>query len=280
MRFVTDNATASPAVVDGPVWAVVLAGGASRRFGSRSKQFEEAGGLRLVDRTVAAARRTCDAVVLVLPAGVIWDGDPVEAVAVGGDHQSESLRSGLEKVPGDAAIIVVADAAHPLASDRLFRDVIDAVRRGADGAVPVVPLLEIVQRVDEDGRVIDTLPKDGLVITQSPHAFRASVLRTVHRDRPRPVENSSLLVERGYRVVTVPGEAANLHVTTPEELDVVRKLACVEQVEQHVPNHAPQLVGTGHSAPRADRTHRKEAVPDAPGHAGCHSVRRPGHPHS
>lgn len=245
MRSVTESATTPPAIVDGPVWAVVLAGGVSRRFGPRLKQFEEAGGLRLVDRTVAAARRTCDAVALVLPAGVDWDGAPVDTLAVGGDHQSESLRAALATIPDDAAIIVVADAAHPLASDRLFRDVIDAVRRGADGAVPVVPLLEIVQRV-QDGQVVDTLPKDGLVITQAPHAFRASVLRAVHVDRPRPVENSSLLVERGYRVVTVPGEAANLHVTTPEELDVVRRLA---RTEQTVPTHAPQLVGASHTAP-------------------------------
>lgn len=209
--------------MDGPVWAIVLAGGTARRFGARPKQFERVGGVRLVDRTVAASRRTCDHVALVLPPGRAWDGEPVDTVAEGGDHQSESLRSGLATLPADAAIAVVADPAHPLASDALFVAVIDAVRRGADGAVPVVPLLEVVQRV-QDGRVVDTLPKTDLVLTQSPHAFRVSVLRSVHADRPRPLENSSLLVERGHRVDTVPGEASNLHVTTPAELAVVHRL--------------------------------------------------------
>jgi 2-C-methyl-D-erythritol 4-phosphate cytidylyltransferase len=212
---------------DGPVWAVVLAGGAARRFGNRPKQFEPVGGVRMVDRTVAAARRTCDGVALVLPPGQEWAGDPVDALAEGGDHQSESLRAGLATLPADVAIVVVADPAHPLASDALFRAVIAAVRDGADGAVPVVPILEVVQRV-HDGRVVETLPKDDLVLTQTPQAFRGDVLRAVHDDRPRPVENSGLLVARGYRVVTIAGEASNVHVTTRPELAIAESLTRCE----------------------------------------------------
>src|SRR5690606_41213206 len=57
-------------------------------------------------------------------------------------------------------------------------------RRSSD-----LPILEVVRRV-RDGRVVETLPKDDLVLTQTPQAFRADVLRAVHADRPRPVENS------------------------------------------------------------------------------------------
>lgn len=138
------------------VWAIVLAGGRGLRYG-RLKQLDELAGSRLVDHTVAAARRTCDRVALVLPSGVGWDGEPVDALAVGGDHQSESLRAGLAVVPAEAGVLVLADPAHPLAADRIFTEVVEAVRAGADGAVPVVPLLEVVQRV-RDGVVVDTLP--------------------------------------------------------------------------------------------------------------------------
>jgi 2-C-methyl-D-erythritol 4-phosphate cytidylyltransferase len=74
------------------------------------------------------------------------------------------------------------------------------------------------------GRVVETIPKADLVLTQSPQAFRVPVLRAVHADGPRPVENSGLLVERGYRVDIVPGEVRNLHVTTPEELRLVQDI--------------------------------------------------------
>ncbi len=214
------------------MWAVVLAGGTARRFGDRPKQFERVGGARMVDRTVASARRTCHGVVLVLPAGHDWDGAPVDALAVGGDHQSESLRAGLAQIPADAGIVVVCDPAHPLSTDALFTSVIDAVRGGADGAVPVVPILEVIQRV-ENGRVVATVPRNDLVLTQAPHAFRAAALRAVHADRPRPVENSGLLVEHGYRVDTVPGEVTNLHVTTPDELALLDRIAGTQPAEGH-----------------------------------------------
>jgi 2-C-methyl-D-erythritol 4-phosphate cytidylyltransferase len=206
------------------VWAIVLAGGQARRFGAGPKQFAHVGGVRMVDRTVAAARRTCDGVVLVLPPGREWDGAPVDAVAEGGDHQSESLRAGLARVPAAAGVIVVCDPAHPLAADGLFTAVVGAVRAGADGAVPVLSIPEVVQRVHE-GRVTATVPKHDLVLTQSPQAFRASVLRAAHADRPRPVENSGLLVALGHRVDTVPGDPANLHVTTPAELALLDRIA-------------------------------------------------------
>jgi 2-C-methyl-D-erythritol 4-phosphate cytidylyltransferase len=217
---VPDDPTSS----GGAVWAIVLAGGSGQRFGPRPKQFEPVGGVRMVDRTVLAARRTCDHVVLVLPPDQVWDGAPVDALAVGGDHQSESLRAGLSAVPAEAAIVVVADPAHPLAPDSLFDAVIATVQHGADGAVPALHIRDVVHRV-RDGRVVATVPKDDLVLAQSPQAFRVSVLRAVHADRPRPIENSGLLVERGYRVQTVPGEPANLHVTTREELGAVDRLA-------------------------------------------------------
>lgn len=212
----------------GAVWAIVLAAGSSTRFGGRGKQFERVGGMRMVDRTVATVRRTCDHVALVLPPGRSWDGERVERVVHGGAHASESVRAGLRAVPADAAIIVMADPAHPLATDALFRAVIDAVRAGADGAVPVIPILEVIQRV-RGRRVVETVPKADLVITQSPQAFRASVLRAVHVDEPRPVENSSLLIDRGYRVDVVPGDPLNVHVSTPRELEMAGLLAGLDE---------------------------------------------------
>ncbi|MEQ3554924.1 2-C-methyl-D-erythritol 4-phosphate cytidylyltransferase [Pseudonocardia nematodicida] len=214
-------------------WAIVLAGGTGSRYG-RLKQLEELGDARLIDHTVAAARRTCDKVALVLPSGLDWDGEPVDVLAVGGDHQSASLRHALAAVPETAGILVIADPAHPLAADRIFHDAIAAVRAGADGAVPVVPMLEVVQRVI-DGVVVETLPKEDTVIAQSPQAFRADVLRAAHADAPRPIENSGMLAALGHRVVTVPGDPANLHVATAVDLAAVRRLAASGQDTRRVP---------------------------------------------
>jgi len=120
------------------VSCIVVAAGSGTRFGS-AKQFATLGGARLVDIAVDAARAHTDDVVLVLPPDVEWDGAPVTVVP-GGDERSDSVRAGLAAISPDAEIVVVHDAARPLAPPRLFEAVIEAVRSGADGAIPGVPV--------------------------------------------------------------------------------------------------------------------------------------------
>lgn len=207
------------------VWAVVLAAGRGQRLGPGvAKQWLDVDGRRAVDRVVATAASVVDGTVLVLPPDAAWDGPPVQAVAVGGATRAQSVRAGLALVPEDADIVVVHDAAHPLASAVLFERVVDRVRAGADAAVCVIPMTEVVQVV-EDGRVVSVLPKSGQVLAQMPAAFRASVLRTAHATAPESVEDIALLMAAGADVVAVQGDSANLHVTTTEEWQMAGVLA-------------------------------------------------------
>ena len=60
----------------------------------------------------------------------------------------------LAAVPADVDIICVHDAARPLASDGVYRRVIDAVIAGADGAVPGVAVADTIKTVDTAGSVV------------------------------------------------------------------------------------------------------------------------------
>jgi 2-C-methyl-D-erythritol 4-phosphate cytidylyltransferase len=197
-------------------WGIVVAGGAGSRFGT-AKQFESIAGARLVDRAVETATGACDEVVVVVPEGFAWDGAPVSAAVVGGASRSASVRAGLAEVPTSASILVVHDAARPLATPALFDAVIRAVRSGADAAVPALPVSDTVKRVDGD-RVVETVARDGLVAVQTPQAFRADRLRAAHATGADASDDAALIEAGGGQVVIVPGEAANLKVTTPADL--------------------------------------------------------------
>jgi 2-C-methyl-D-erythritol 4-phosphate cytidylyltransferase len=209
------------------VWAIVLGGGTGARFGG-AKQFAELGGLSLLGRSVAAAATVSEGVVVVVPGGLEPGGlPPVEVklvMAAGGAHRAASVRSGLAAVPADAEVIVVADAAHPLAGPALFASVVDAVRCGAGGALPGLPLTEVIARVDADGTRVGGVPRESHVLVQMPHAFRADLLRTAHATGEDGVEDSAMVAALGARIVVVAGDPRNLHVTTPEELDLARRL--------------------------------------------------------
>jgi 2-C-methyl-D-erythritol 4-phosphate cytidylyltransferase len=165
----------------------------------------------------------CDDVVLVLPAGVAWDGRPVAATVAGGSTRSSSVRAGLDAVTGSAAVVVVHDAARPLASAALFEAVIGAVRAGADAAVPGLPIPDTVKRVDGDN-VVETISRDALVAVQTPQAFRTDALRAAHTAGGEATDDAALVEAAGGRVVIVPGDPRNLKITTPADLVVAAAL--------------------------------------------------------
>lgn len=203
---------------DGPVWAVVVAAGSGARFG-RPKQYEEVGGRRVLDWSLDAARSSADGVVLVVAPGRERGAEPVaDVVVAGGDTRAASVRAGLAAVPADAGIVVVHDAARPAASPALFAAVVEAVRAGADGAIPGVPVVDTVKRVEGDW-VVATLDRSELIAVQTPQAFRADVLRTAHAGSGEGTDDSALVEAVGGRVVVVPGEPSNVKLTTRADLD-------------------------------------------------------------
>ena len=205
----------------GSAWAIVLAGGSGSRYGG-PKQFEDLAGRRVVDWSLAAARESCDGVVLVVPAGV----DAAEAgpdAVTGGATRSESVRAGLAVVPDDAEVVLVHDAARPLAGPDLFTRAADAVRAGADGVVPVVPVTDTIKQV-EGQLVVATLDRSTLVAVQTPQAFGARILRDAHAARGDATDDAGLVESIGGKVVVVEGERWNLKLTTPEDLVVMEAL--------------------------------------------------------
>ena len=208
------------------MWSIVVAGGSGRRFG-QLKQYALLGGRPVLQWAVAACRTCSAGVVLVLPDG---DGDHdqhgADAVVTGGPTRAESVRCGLAAVPADAAVIVVHDAARPLASPALFAAVVAAVTGGgADGAVPGVPPSDTIKAVDESGRVTDTLDRNTLVAVQTPQAFRAAPLRSAHVAASTGATDDAMLVEAsGGTVQVVPGEPGNLKITDPGDLGVAERL--------------------------------------------------------
>jgi 2-C-methyl-D-erythritol 4-phosphate cytidylyltransferase len=203
-------------------WAIVVAAGGGTRFGA-AKQFARLGGARVIDRAVAVAQESCDGVVVVLPDNSSWIAPNGVLTTLGGATRSDSVRAGLALVPDDTDVVVVHDAARPLASRRLYALVVQAVADGADGAVPALPVPDTVKRVNGD-RVVETVPREGLVGVQTPQAFRAGVLRAVHRAGGVDTDDAALVEANGGVVVVVEGERRNLKLTLADDLELAQAL--------------------------------------------------------
>ena len=132
------------------------------------------------------------------------------------------MRAGLAVVPESASIVCVHDAARPFATVALYRAVIDAVARGADAAVPGVPVTDTIKQVDSDGVVIATPERSSLVVVQTPQAFRADVLRAAHAAGDDATDDAALVEAAGGTVVVVGGEIDNRKITVPADLEWAR----------------------------------------------------------
>jgi 2-C-methyl-D-erythritol 4-phosphate cytidylyltransferase len=208
----------------------VVAGGSGRRFGGL-KQFLQLSGRPVAAWSVEACRSVADGVVLVVPGGPHEAGADVAGAELGADltvtggaTRADSVRAGLEAVPGEAEIIVVHDAARPLATIGLFAAVTGAVRApGVEGAIPVLAVSDTLKRA-VDGAIVATVDRDGLVAVQTPQAFTARALRAAHRAGGEATDDAGLLERLGSTVVTVAGEPGNLKITNPDDLAMAEAL--------------------------------------------------------
>ena len=213
-----------------PVWAIVVAAGEGNRFGG-AKQFQPLGDRTVIDWVVQGAARWCQGVVVLLPEAQTlgenaWSppvpsgcGGAEVVVAPGGVLRSDSVRCGLSLVPPDAEIVVVHDGARPLAGDAVYMRVIQAVRDGAEAAVPVIDLTDTIRR--RDGGVAD---RRELVAVQTPQAFSAAVLRAAHAGGADATDDATLVEAAGGTVMTVAGDSRNLKITEPHDLAIAEVL--------------------------------------------------------
>ena len=153
-----------------------------------------------------------------------------EGGVAGGSTRSASVRAGLAEVPDDVEIVCVHDAARPLATLDLYRRVIDAVRAGADAAIPGIAVTDTIKVIDRDAsalasgadgasaRVVSTPTRSTLVAVQTPQAFRADRLRAAHASGDDATDDAALIERSGGSVVVVAGESTNRKITEPDDL--------------------------------------------------------------
>lgn len=193
------------------------------------------GGRSVLERSLTTAVEASEGVILVLPPEVDSPGidqllaemlersagekDRGIVCTSGGATRSESVRCGLAAAPAEAEVIVVHDAARPLASASLYSEVAAAVRAGADCAVPTVAVTDSIRHLRKGA-----LDRSELRAVQTPQAFRAQALRDAHSGEGEATDDASLLEAAGGAIRLVEGDPINIKITTPVDLAAAEAL--------------------------------------------------------
>jgi 2-C-methyl-D-erythritol 4-phosphate cytidylyltransferase len=165
----------------------------------------------------------------VVPPGTASEPDfGADVVIEGGKTRAESVRLGLAAVPVEAEVILVHDAARPLASAELFYAVVDAVvHEGADGAIPGLAVSDTIKEIRDVNGVMEvtgTLDRSSLVAVQTPQAFAADLLRRAHAGGSEATDDAALVEALGATVRVVQGDPRNMKITTRADLRTAEQL--------------------------------------------------------
>jgi len=213
----------------GRVAALIPAAGSGTRLGADTpKAFIELNSISLLTRCALILSLAVDIIVVAVPEGyvekageLLKDVDADIHIVEGGQDRQSSVARALAVVPADVDVVLVHDAARPLVPQRVVNRVIDAVRQGAEGVVPVVPVVDTIKRIDVQGTVVETINRDSLRRVQTPQGFVRSVLDKVHADPTiLATDDAALLEVSGYRVQTVAGDERALKITTMDDLHI------------------------------------------------------------
>jgi 2-C-methyl-D-erythritol 4-phosphate cytidylyltransferase len=217
------------------VWAILAAAGRGDRLGlDRPKAFAPLNGRPLIAESLERLDGSEWIAGIVVAAPPEWEepcilvaeevaAGKVAATVAGGESRNESVRNALSEVPDEAAIVLVHDAARPLVTDDVIERVVTALGDGWDGAIPALPIVDTVKRVEGEA-VAETLDRSALVGAQTPQGFLAPVLRDAFSTLQHSVTRSdcaSLVEARGGRVRVVDGDPRLLKVTSPADLKVI-----------------------------------------------------------
>ena len=154
-------------------------------------------------------------------------GRPEVAMVVGGDSRHSSEWQALQALApaieaGEIDVVVIHDAARPLAVTTLFASVIDAAARHG-GAIPVRDQGHLTSLAEGEQ------PPERVVAVQTPQAFRAGPLLEAYRlaeaDGFVGTDTASC-IERytDVPVMCVAGDAGNIKITFPEDLFLAERL--------------------------------------------------------
>jgi len=150
---------------------------------------------------------------------------PVKITA-GGIERQDSVRIALALTGSESDLVIVHDAARPLATPAAFEACLAAAAR-AGGAIAAIPVADTLKRVA--GKVIAaTVARAGLWQAQTPQAFRRDTLVAAHQraviEKIAATDDADLVERTGVSVEVVEVATANIKITTPADLAIVEAI--------------------------------------------------------
>jgi 2-C-methyl-D-erythritol 4-phosphate cytidylyltransferase len=217
--------------------AIILAAGSGQRMNSPvPKQYLNLAGVPVLSRTLLvfdnhpAVRKIF---LVVAPEEIDFCRDTIISpnawktaimLVPGGKHRQDSVHEGLKAAcdnSGDDEIVLIHDGVRPLVPPGLITACIGCAEKWG-ACIPGLPASDTLKRVDLQGVVSETIPRENVWMVQTPQAFSLKLIREgFERISAKGlfVTDDAAVIESDSPVRVIPGSRFNIKITTPGDLD-------------------------------------------------------------
>jgi len=217
-------------------FALVPAAGSGSRLGASSpKQYIAVGGKPLLHyalQRLSAYPSIAEVFVVLAPEDTHFRSGNLDALDskihplyCGGETRAATVYNGLLALRDAIGVddwVLVHDAARPCLSSEALARLIREVGSDSAGGLLALPVADTLKRGDGAKRIAATERRDGLWQAQTPQMFKYGLLvEALRLCGPAAVTDEAGAIERmGLKPRLVMGEARNLKVTYPEDLEL------------------------------------------------------------
>jgi 2-C-methyl-D-erythritol 4-phosphate cytidylyltransferase len=151
----------------------------------------------------------------------------IHKIIAGGKERQDSVYNGIKELGSEVGLVVIHDGVRPFVDSGIFCDVINEAK-GCGAAIAAIPEIDTIKQVSSEGMVEKTLKRDSLWRVQTPQVFRYDILKKAYEkafmENHYATDDSALVEWAGYQVKVVKGSPYNIKITSPEDLELGKRM--------------------------------------------------------
>lgn len=207
---------------------IITAGGTSSRYGNTNKLLEKINDKTVIEETVSKFIDfdEIDEIIISANSSIIEIlqqllNNPKVKIIEGGNTRQKSVYNALQVVKND--YVLIHDGARPLIRKDTIAYVLEAVL-DKDAVTVMTKTTDTIKEVDSTGRIIRTIDRSKLYNTQTPQAFKTSIIKDAHEKLKDGnfTDDCSMLEELNVPVYIVNGSYTNIKITIKSDLDFAK----------------------------------------------------------
>lgn len=208
---------------------IITAGGTSSRYGNTNKLLEKIKDKTVIEETIYkfADFDEIDEIIISANNSII---DTLESlfsniekikIIEGGNTRQKSVYNALKNVKNE--YVLIHDGARPLIKKDTISYVLEAVL-DKNAVTVMTKTTDTIKEVDATGRIIKTIDRSKLYNTQTPQAFKTSIIKCAHEKLKDGnfTDDCSMLEELNIPVYIVNGSYTNIKITIKSDLDFAK----------------------------------------------------------